>query len=81
MGEAGRGGMSHTMLAAVNLIKEVGCVHFRNNTGIRNKEGTLKNNEKEKMPVFTQNFERCTIMQKSRLLLQFFELNTEHSYF
>lgn len=57
--EAGRRGESHGMFAAVNFIKKTsGGGQFNNSTGIRDENGNVVNNEKEKMEVFTGYFEK-----------------------
>ena len=52
--EAGRKGVSHGMIAAVNLLKIVGCGHTRNSKGVRNEDGIVVTNEMENKKVFTR---------------------------
>ena len=56
--EAGRRGESHGMFAAVKFLKDTGGGQPRRSTGIRNEEGVVINNEKEKAAVFTRYFEK-----------------------
>ena len=46
------------MLAAVNFLKRVGCGHTRSSTGVRNEDGVVVTNAKEKSEVFTSYFDR-----------------------
>ena len=61
--EAGRRGESHGMFAAVNFLKRVGCGNTRSSTGIRNEDGVVVTNEKEKREVFTRYFDKLYNLQ------------------
>ena len=56
--EAGRRGESHGMFAAVNFLKRGAGEQFNSSVGIRNQDGVVVSNEKEKAAVFTSYFER-----------------------
>ena len=55
--EAGRKGESHGMFAAVKFLKGTSVRQFRKSVGIRNEQGVVVTNEKDKTAVFTRYFE------------------------
>ena len=56
--DAGRRGESHGMFAAVKFLKGFGRKQSRSSAGIRNEEGVVVSNGKDKNAVFTRYFQR-----------------------
>ena len=57
MEEAGRRGESNGLFVTVKFLKGDGGGHRRASTDIRNDNGVVVNNDKEKIEVFTRYFE------------------------
>ena len=68
------------MFAAVKFLKETGGRQSRSSAGIRNEEGVVVSNEKDKTAVFTRYFQRLynPTMNADRDLLRVYEVHHEH---